>query len=591
MKKRIRLNFVLILTVVITLSIYSINIREDVSGIWNLPEYIIENDIRVFFGDTLIIKEGVTVKFNGNYSFEINGSLFVLGTQDSTVKFESYQEDEEWKGIIFYDYNSSVDSSFVCYAEIEDCLDVNGGGVSIDGYSKLLIDNSLVSDCSAVFGGGIYINYANPTIQNTEIFSNYASDSGGGIYSNHSNLVLHNIHVHDNESGNIAGGIFLNYNRPMMTNCIIESNITQGHGGGMLVRNHYAGSEIRDCIIRDNTAYIRGGGYYNDDGRGYIYTSLFEGNTAYSGGACFISNDGSFFTNCEFSNNNSEFGGAIYMSYADSRFINCLFSYNESNFGGAFYSTSHSSTKIINSNLVWNHAVYNGGGYLTIIDNGVEIYNSIIYYNNTDELPGNQINIGSATSETYIKFCDIQNGLDGISGHPEIMQPPFYENNIDSLPLFADSLADFSLFTGSPCINVGTLNLPEGIVLPELDLAGNPRIYGDFVDMGAYEWQGVNIDDSQLSIVNFQLSNFPNPFNPSTTISFNLKNSSNVKLIVYNVKGQKVKTLINDQYSKGAHSVIWNGKDKNNKPVSSGIYFYRMLTKGFDKTKRMLLLK
>ncbi|MCD4795767.1 MAG: hypothetical protein K8R49_01165, partial [Candidatus Cloacimonetes bacterium] len=538
MNDRIKLFSIIILIISVS-PVLLFSIREDVSGIWNQPEYIIDNDIRVLSGDTLIIENGVAVKFNGNYQFEINGSLLVLGTEGSKVQFESYQEDEKWKGIIFCNYNSSIDSSYIHFAEIRDCLDQNGGGVSILEYSNLLIENSKIFDCSATLGGGIYINYAHPTIQNTEICSNYASDSGGGIYSNHCNIVLNNVHVHDNESENTAGGAFMNYNRPMITNCLIEFNTTQGNGGGMLVRNHYAGSEIRDCIIRNNSAGMRGGGYYNNDGRGYVYSSMFEENTSCLGGACFISNNGSFFTNCEFSNNNSEFGGAIYMSYADSRFINCLFSYNESDFGGAFYSTSHSSAKIINSNLVWNHAVYNGGGYLTIIDNGVEIYNSIFYYNNTDEIPGNQINIGSTTSETYIKFCNIQNGLDGISGHPEIMQPPFYENNIESPPLFADSSADFSLLTDSPCINAGTLDLPECIELPELDLVGNPRIYGDFVDMGAYEWQGLNIDNSQLSIVNFQLSNYPNPFNPSTTISFDLtaEDAENAEIIIYNIKG------------------------------------------------------
>ncbi|MDO9578577.1 MAG: T9SS type A sorting domain-containing protein [Candidatus Cloacimonadales bacterium] len=591
MNDRIKL-FSIIILIISVFPVLLFSIREDVSGIWNLPEYIINNDIRVLSSDTLIIENGVSVKFNGNYQFEINGSLLVLGTEESKVQFKSYQEDEYWKGIMFCNYNSSIDSSYVHYAEIKNCLDQNGGGISVLEYSKLLIENSKIFDCSAAFGGGIYINYAHPTIRNTEICSNYASDSGGGIYSNHCNIVLDNIHVHNNESVNTAGGAFINYNRPMITNCIIEFNITQGNGGGMLVRNHYTGSEIRDCIIRNNSAVMRGGGYYNDDGRGYVYSSAFEENTSYLGGACFISNDGSFFTNCKFSNNNSEFGGAIYMSHVDSRFINCLFSYNQSNFGGAFYSTSHSSAKIINSNLVWNHAVYNGGGYLTIIDDGVEIYNSIFYYNNTDEIPGNQINIGSPTSETYIKFCNIQNGLDGISGHPEIMQPPLYENNINSPPLFADSLADFSLLTGSPCINVGTLNLPGGLELPEFDLAGNPRIYGDLVDMGAYEWQGVNIDNSQLSIDNFQLSNYPNPFNPSTTINFSTEQNEQYELSIYNIKGQKVKTFSNLQISQSPnHQITWNGTDQTGKPVSSGIYFVRLKAGEIEASCKMLLLK
>jgi molybdopterin-binding protein len=88
------------------------------------------------------------------------------------------------------------------------------------------------------------------------------------------------------------------------------------------------------------------------------------------------------------------------------------------------------------------------------------------------------------------------------------------------------------------------------------------------------------------------ISNFPNPFNPSTTISFSVaQTSSFVTLDIYNIKGQKVKTLINDRFDAGAHQVVWDGKDDNNKPVSSGIYFYKLKAGNFEQTKKMILLK
>ena len=85
--------------------------------------------------------------------------------------------------------------------------------------------------------------------------------------------------------------------------------------------------------------------------------------------------------------------------------------------------------------------------------------------------------------------------------------------------------------------------------------------------------------------------NYPNPFNPTTTISFSLVNNADVKISVYNIKGQKVKTLIDDQYSKGTHSVIWNGKDSNDKKVASGLYFYKLSSGKETQVKKMLLLK
>ena len=87
------------------------------------------------------------------------------------------------------------------------------------------------------------------------------------------------------------------------------------------------------------------------------------------------------------------------------------------------------------------------------------------------------------------------------------------------------------------------------------------------------------------------LVNYPNPFNPTTTISFDLAAESNVSIAVYNVKGQKVKQLMNEQLSVGQHSIEWNGKDSNNKAIASGIYFYKLTSDNDTVMRKMLLLK
>jgi len=86
--------------------------------------------------------------------------------------------------------------------------------------------------------------------------------------------------------------------------------------------------------------------------------------------------------------------------------------------------------------------------------------------------------------------------------------------------------------------------------------------------------------------------NYPNPFNPTTMISFSIPNESKVELTVYNIKGQKVKTLVNDNLTKGIHEILWNGRNDNNRSVASGVYFYRLnVDKKTEKVKKMLLLK
>ena len=85
--------------------------------------------------------------------------------------------------------------------------------------------------------------------------------------------------------------------------------------------------------------------------------------------------------------------------------------------------------------------------------------------------------------------------------------------------------------------------------------------------------------------------NYPNPFNPSTSISYNLQNAADVTLDIYNVKGQKVRTLVNEHKTSGSFTVDWNGIDNENNKVTSGVYFYK-LTAGQDTvTKKMLMLK
>ncbi len=91
---------------------------------------------------------------------------------------------------------------------------------------------------------------------------------------------------------------------------------------------------------------------------------------------------------------------------------------------------------------------------------------------------------------------------------------------------------------------------------------------------------------------NFNLfQNFPNPFNPSTTIGFSLKSSQKVNLSVYNILGKKVINLIEEKLPAGYHSFEWNGVDFNNNPVASGIYFYRLSVEDNSFTRKMILLK
>ncbi len=85
--------------------------------------------------------------------------------------------------------------------------------------------------------------------------------------------------------------------------------------------------------------------------------------------------------------------------------------------------------------------------------------------------------------------------------------------------------------------------------------------------------------------------NYPNPFNPVTTINFQLVESTPVELVIYNVLGQKVATLLSREMPAGYHHIQWDGRDEFGRSMASGVYFYSLKTEGFFDQKKMLLLQ
>lgn len=101
----------------------------------------------------------------------------------------------------------------------------------------------------------------------------------------------------------------------------------------------------------------------------------------------------------------------------------------------------------------------------------------------------------------------------------------------------------------------------------------------------------LTVSASGAQTVSTELTNFPNPFNPSTTISFTLPNAGHATLDVYDLLGRHVVTLFDESVSAGEHLVVWDGKDRYGASVASGIYFYRLTTEVSSISKKMLLLK
>ena len=99
-------------------------------------------------------------------------------------------------------------------------------------------------------------------------------------------------------------------------------------------------------------------------------------------------------------------------------------------------------------------------------------------------------------------------------------------------------------------------------------------------------------EDENTPAIKYSLNNYPNPFNPSTKISFSIPVKEKVSIEVFNALGQKVSVLVDEEMTLGSHSIIWDGTDDRGNTVASGIYLYKMKAGGrYTSTKKMILLK
>ena len=120
--------------------------------------------------------------------------------------------------------------------------------------------------------------------------------------------------------------------------------------------------------------------------------------------------------------------------------------------------------------------------------------------------------------------------------------------------------------------------------------AQREELFADLMDW--FEVYPTSINENELPIVQSKLqTNYPNPFNPATTIAFSLAKADKVEIVIYNLKGQKVKTLLSDNLLAGNHSIVWDGTDDKGKTLSSGIYLVKMKTGKTIDTRKITMLK
>jgi hypothetical protein len=247
----------------------------------------------------------------------------------------------------------------------------------------------------------------------------------------------------------------------------------------------------------------------------------------------------------------------------------------------------HNVSMINPNNSFAGYGIYNKGGKVLISNSIINGFSFGIV--NQDQ--GN-INISYSNVSSYYKTypgLDSSIGLlakinangDSSDVFFNISKDPFFKGN--EYPLF-----DFHLQDSSPCIGAGT-----AVDAPAFDIEGNRR--GTTPDMGAYENplnkpSPVMVEDRAPSALDlFQCS--PNPFNASTTITFEIPEPGLVSLSIYNITGQKMRDLVNEYFDSGTHFVKWNGLNEAGVPVASGLYFVRLEADKYIGRGKMVLMR
>jgi len=372
-------------------------------------------------------------------------------------------------------------------------------------------------------------------------------------------------------------------------------------GGG--VRCIASSPIFSHCVISRNWTYSTGGGVYSDSGSAPAFIDCNIRENAASG---------EWFCGS---------GGGIYCEQSSPTFINCRISDNGASWSSGGAECRESSLVFLNCVIAGNAAVARQGGALSFYDCSVSIINCTISNNGwywPDETivwGGSSLIIASSfigfstgvgillqsNPEIEIRHCDFFGNPGGAFGGdvPAGLGVLITTNangdscdayrNIFLEPSFTDAAArDFRLLDSSRCIGAG-----DTADAPATDIEGNPRPNPPETnpDIGAYE----NARDvplyARFSLPYLPVShalhpNWPNPFNASTTIRYDVRRSSPVQVTIYDLLGQEVQTLASGKHPAGSYVASWNA---GNWP--SGIYFCRMEAPGFAQVRKLMLVK
>ncbi len=492
----------------------TIQIQGEQTGILEADTIMLAGNVTIPENGILTFLPGTRIIATGFFGFDVAGSILAQGIDGNPIIF------------------TVSDTSGFYNPE-------NGRG-GWDGFNYIntgsISDSSVFSHCIFSFGkatgdslekmGGVFNirQFNRIRISDCEFTNNQAYYWGGAVFADSGNILIRDCNFTGNSCGSpgppygYGGAICIRYSVVDILRCTFAQNSSTGIGGAVSLE--YADVQLQSCIFKDNSSGLGGAlGYLRSTPVRPVSGNLFTGNSSVF------------------------FGGAISFNKANPRFVNNTITGNYSDsYGGGVYCNDSAVPVLINNIIYGNHA-----------------------------LSGEQVYIWDVNSAPEFYFCDVEGGpvAFGGTGGTGFISP--YLNNIDTLPGFGGVQPHpYSLNDNSPCINTGNPDT-TGLMLPVYDLAGNPRLTGSRIDIGAYE-SLVGVAGVNSPPPDFSFKCYPNPFNEEIEFTFpkEIKHPFNILIIdsrgkevlyVHGIDSNKYVWRIGSSLKRGMyHVVITSGK-------------------------------
>lgn len=565
-------------------------------------------------GDTVLVSPGIyreNINFNGKAIVLASNFIF---TKDTSLITQTVIDGDSSESVIVLNQG-------------EDTTSVIVGLTITNGYAE--------------HGGGVRVVDSGVKLLNLKIKGNQALYSGGGIYCQNINMpgtvILRDVEISHNYARRGAGMVVDEWVIMENDRVTFLKNTAKEEGGGILFRGFgvmgFGKIKITLSVFRENQAKLGSGIYaeFKDDNLS-ISNVLFISNSAQKcGGGIYLLNSNLLLSNITAFNNSAEKGSFLYAQNASARIKNSILWENPTN--AIFLTSTYDSSKI-----AVEYSDLQGGTKSIVLDEK----SKLTEFQHNIDLPPSFRNVGS----NDFHLSEQSPAIDGGNPADDFSLEPYYHGKRINMGAYGNTLQasrsnpkifclpdslKFSTIerdtvflkitnVGTTRLNIDSIQLPTSgyssylngdlFILPEDTLSYpiviEPQASGNLLDSLLIF---TNDKDNPICVVylitggmdftqvrhepvkDFLLPNFPNPFNEQTTIPYGLKQNGKVTIVIYDVLGRKIKTLVQQVQTKGQRFVRWDGTNDQGLVVKSGVYFCRLITERMQQTKKMLLVR